>query len=125
MTRAKSSSTAAVEPANPRHAQALGISIIYQTFSQAPHLSVAENLYLGREPLTPWGTIDGRRAKAMSRDALARVGLALDPDTPIKRLSVAQRLERREGRAQGRGDSGPGRHRQELHDPKIQELLNQ
>jgi ribose transport system ATP-binding protein len=81
----------AVEPANPRHAQALGISIIYQTFSQAPHLSVAENLYLGREPLTPWGTIDSRRAKAMSREALARVGLTLDPDTPIKLLSVAQR----------------------------------
>jgi ribose transport system ATP-binding protein len=41
-----------VEPRSPRHAQSLGISIIYQTFSQAPHLNVAENLFLGREPLT-------------------------------------------------------------------------
>ena len=80
-----------VEPDGPRHAQELGIGIIYQTFSQAPHLSVAENLFLGREPLTPWGLIDGRRTNAMSRAALARVGLALDPETPIKRLSVAQR----------------------------------
>jgi ribose transport system ATP-binding protein len=75
----------------PRHAQALGISIIYQTFSQAPHLNVAENLFLGREPLTAWRTIDDRRTQAMSREALARVGLAIDPRTPIKKLSVAQR----------------------------------
>ena len=80
-----------IEPRNARHAQTLGISIIYQTFSQAPHLNVAENLFLGREPLTPWGTIDARRTRAMSRDALARVGLDLDPQTPIKKLSVAQR----------------------------------
>jgi ribose transport system ATP-binding protein len=80
-----------VEPRSPRHAQTLGISIIYQTFSQAPHLNVAENLFLGREPLTVWGTIDARRIHAMSREALARVGLALDPQTPIKKLSVAQR----------------------------------
>jgi ribose transport system ATP-binding protein len=80
-----------IEPRNPRHAQSLGISIIYQTFSQAPHLNVAENLFLGREPLTLWGTIDARRTRRMSRDALARVGLDLDPQTPIKKLSVAQR----------------------------------
>jgi ribose transport system ATP-binding protein len=80
-----------VELRGPRHAQTLGISIIYQTFSQAPHLTVAENLFLGREPLTPWRTIDERRTQASSREALARVGLAIDPRTPIKKLSVAQR----------------------------------
>jgi ribose transport system ATP-binding protein len=80
-----------VEPRGPRHARVLGISIIYQTFSQAPHLNVAENLFLGREPLTAWCTIDERKTQAMSREALARVGLAIDPRTPIKKLSVAQR----------------------------------
>jgi ribose transport system ATP-binding protein len=80
-----------VEPRNPRHAQALGIGIIYQTFSQAPHLTVAENLFLGREPLTRWGTIDLRKTVAMSSQVLALVGLAVDPNTPIKKLSVAQR----------------------------------
>ena len=80
-----------VEPRNPRHAQALGISIIYQTFSQAPDLDIAENLFLGREPLTPWGTINGRRMRAMSREALARVGLDVAPQTLVKKLSVAQR----------------------------------
>jgi ribose transport system ATP-binding protein len=80
-----------VEPRDPRHAQALGIAIIYQTFSQAPHLTVAENLFLGREYNTRWGTIDLRKMAAMSIQALALVGLAVDPNTPIKKLSVAQR----------------------------------
>ena len=80
-----------VAPRDPRHAQALGIGIIYQTFSQAPHLSVAQNLFLGREPLTRWRTIDARKSRSMSREALALVGLEVDPETPIKRLSVAQR----------------------------------
>ncbi len=81
----------AVEPRDPRHAQALGISIIYQTFSQAPHLTVAQNLFLGREPMTRWGTIDTRKARAMSQEAMAPIGLAVDPDTQIRHLSVAQR----------------------------------
>jgi ribose transport system ATP-binding protein len=81
----------AVEPLDPRHAQELGISIIYQTFSQARHLTVAENLFLGREPLTRWRSIDIQKTWAMSKAALARVGLSVDPDTPIKKLSVAQR----------------------------------
>jgi ribose transport system ATP-binding protein len=78
-------------PRNPRHAQSLGISIIYQTFSQALDLTIAENLFLGREPLTRWGTIDARRTRAMSRAALARVGLDVGPHTLVKKLSVAQR----------------------------------
>ena len=80
-----------IEPRNPRHAQALGISIIYQTFSQAPQLSVAQNLFLGREPMTRWGTIDERKTRAMSEKAMASIGLPVDPATPIKNLSVAQR----------------------------------
>jgi ribose transport system ATP-binding protein len=80
-----------VEPRNPRHAQSLGISIIYQTFSQALDLTIAENLLLGREPLTRWGTIDVQKARAMSREALARVGLDVAPRTLVKKLSVAQR----------------------------------
>src|SRR5262245_50215545 len=80
-----------VELGNPRHAQALGISIIYQTFSQALDLPIAENLFLGREPLTRWGTIDARKTRAMGREALARVGLDVAPHTQVKKLSVAQR----------------------------------
>ena len=72
-----------VEPRNPRHAQTLGISIIYQTFSQAPHLNVAENLFLGREPLTALG--DHRRPPD-PRDELRRHSrVSVSPSTLRRR----------------------------------------
>jgi ribose transport system ATP-binding protein len=46
---------------SPREAQELGISTIYQEFNLVPHLSAAENIYLGREPAIGAGIIDGRR----------------------------------------------------------------
>src|SRR2546426_4376781 len=42
----------AIEIKNPKHARALGISIIYQELNLVPHLSAAENIFLGREPVT-------------------------------------------------------------------------
>ena len=47
-----------VEIKNPKHAQTLGISTIYQEFNLIPHLSVAENIFLGREPIHLPGVID-------------------------------------------------------------------
>lgn len=38
------------EPAGPRHAQELGISIIHQEFNLMPDLTVAQNIFIGREP---------------------------------------------------------------------------
>ncbi len=76
---------------NPRHAQELGISIIYQTFNQAPHLTVGENILLGREPLSRWGAIDWRELYGRARGVLDRVGLQVDCRTRIMDLSVAQR----------------------------------
>jgi ABC-type sugar transport system ATPase subunit len=73
----------------PGHAQALGIAMVHQEFALAPHLSVAENLFLGREP--------GRRGfvnrRAELRDAgalLERVGLRVDPRRLVGTLTVAQ-----------------------------------
>ena len=44
-----------VELRDTQAAQALGVSVIYQDFALAPNLTVAENLFLGRELITPWG----------------------------------------------------------------------
>ena len=109
-----------VELRGPRHAQALGISIIYQSFSQAPHLSVAENLFLGREPLTAWGTIDERKAQAMSREAArARRPRArpADADQEAERRPAPAGRDRegaerrRQDRDHGRADLGADRSR--------------
>ncbi|HEY8476561.1 MAG TPA: sugar ABC transporter ATP-binding protein, partial [Chloroflexota bacterium] len=78
-----------VEIVGPRVARELGISTIYQEFSLVPHLSVAENIYLGRQP-GRWGLVAWRQ---MERDAAAlldALGVPLDPRAPVGSLSVAQ-----------------------------------
>lgn len=75
----------------PERMLELGIAVIYQELAQAPHLTVAENIFLGRLPKTRLGTIDWRRAKAAAQDVLDRLGFRVDPAARIDTLSVAQR----------------------------------
>lgn len=76
---------------HPQEAQRAGISTIYQHLSQAAHLSVAENVFLGDPPLTGLGLIDWTRMRAGARAALDRVGATVDVDAVVKTLSVAER----------------------------------
>ena len=78
---------------DPRDALAHGIAIIYQELSLIDKLTVAENLLLGQLPgresatwLVDWPTV-WRKASAL----LAQVGLSLDPQVPVARLSVGQK----------------------------------
>lgn len=73
----------------PGHAQALGISMVYQEFALAPDLSVAQNLSLGHEPMR-LGFIDRKAEIARAHEVLAQVGLTLDPRRAVGALSVAQ-----------------------------------
>ncbi|WP_313196691.1 sugar ABC transporter ATP-binding protein [Shinella zoogloeoides] len=79
-----------VDFANPAEALAAGISIIEQELSPVSGLTIAENIFLGREPLTRFGTVDfatmNRRAKVL----LDELGFELAPQTPMGGLSVAQ-----------------------------------
>ena len=70
-------------------AEALGIATIHQEFNLVPQLSVAENVLLGRQPRR-FGIIDKRRMQSEARRALARVGLQIDPRTPVSSLGVAR-----------------------------------
>jgi monosaccharide-transporting ATPase len=77
-----------IAPASPRAASELGISTVYQEVNLVPELSVAENLFLGRQPgrfgLVRWGAMRRRAVKA-----LRRVGLELDVGRRLGRLSIA------------------------------------
>ncbi|REJ18674.1 MAG: D-xylose ABC transporter ATP-binding protein [Paenibacillaceae bacterium] len=75
---------------NVKDAQAYGISIIHQEISLVPHLSVAENIFLGKEPVTKTGWIDWKRMIEETRKTLQQFGLELSPDVPVKKLTVAQ-----------------------------------
>ena len=78
----------------PRHAQRLGIAMVHQEFALAPHLTIAENLVLGREQ-THLGMIRRGSERAQARELLERVGLDVDPVRKLASLSVAdqQRVE--------------------------------
>nr|WP_263324773.1 sugar ABC transporter ATP-binding protein [Neobacillus sp. Marseille-Q6967] len=75
----------------PKHSQKLGISIIYQEFNLIPHMSVAENIFIGREPRKTKGILDRKKLKDETRKWLDRVGLTrVSPDVLISGLSVAE-----------------------------------
>lgn len=73
----------------PRHAQSLGVAMVYQEFALAPHLTVAQNLFLGREPVR-FGFVNRRTERRKARELLERVGLDIGPDRLVSTLSVAQ-----------------------------------
>jgi ribose transport system ATP-binding protein len=75
---------------NPREAQAAGISIIFQELHQVANLSVAENIFLGREPLTPFGLIDYAAMNHAAAGLLAQLELKVDPRTLVGQLRVGQ-----------------------------------
>jgi len=74
----------------PRDAQAQGLSIIHQEFNLVPHLTVAENIWLGREPLTGGLFTRPGEQTRRTRELLARLHLPLDPRAVVSTLSVAQ-----------------------------------
>ena len=80
-----------VQIISPHHAQQLGISMIYQEFNLSPFLSVAENIFLGREPLIGRSPlVDWKRMYRDARDILGRIRVELDVKRPVNELSVAQ-----------------------------------
>ena len=72
-------------------AQKLGIAVIFQEFSLVPHLDIAQNIFLGREPKgrIP-GTIDRRRILADAKRVLDMIGFDIDPAITVDKLGVAQ-----------------------------------
>ena len=110
----------AVEIDGPRAARDLGIRVIYQELNLVPHLSVAENIFLGELPTHGWrrvqrdppyvrptdppllrrpglfrpgfpGLIDWRTLADRTSTLLADLGMTLDPHAPVGRLGLAQR----------------------------------
>ncbi|SKA29742.1 galactofuranose ABC transporter, ATP-binding protein YtfR [Consotaella salsifontis] len=75
-------------PRDVLDAQALGIGTVYQEVNLLPNLSVAENLYLGRQPKR-FGMIDMRAMNRLSRELLKRYGLDIDVAAPLSSFSVA------------------------------------
>ena len=74
----------------PADAAARGVAMIHQELNLVDELSVAENLFLGREPMTRLQLLDRRAMNAQAARLLASVGSDADPRRPVRRLSIAQ-----------------------------------
>jgi simple sugar transport system ATP-binding protein len=77
-----------ISPKSSAEAQGLGISTVYQEVNLVPTLSVAENIFLGREP-KKWGRIDWPKVYAGATAALAKLNLNIDVKRPLEDYSIA------------------------------------
>jgi rhamnose transport system ATP-binding protein len=78
-----------LELSGPADARAAGIAVIYQEPMLFPDLSVAENLFMGRQPLGRGRRIDRSAMAGRCTELFARLGVRLDPDRPARGLSIA------------------------------------
>ena len=69
--------------------RAEGIAVIWQEFSLAPHLSVVENMFLGRE-LRRGRRLDKGEMRRQAAEAIATLGVSIDLDSTVERLSTSQ-----------------------------------
>lgn len=79
-----------VDFASPSDAQEAGVATVYQEFSLVPQLSVAKNIFLGREPGGRFGLVDEAQLIAKARTLLEQYNIDLDPRVEVCELSVAQ-----------------------------------
>ena len=81
----------AVQFDSPLQSQAAGISVITQEFNLVPQLSVAENIFLGREPVGPTGLIDWKICNERSTQAIRELGMQIPSTQRVEYLSVADK----------------------------------
>ncbi len=80
-----------VEIPNPRSAQDLGISMIHQELNLMPHLTVAQNIYIGREPRRGVRfVLDEKGINKQTEELFAGMHLKLDPRTKVSDLTIAK-----------------------------------
>jgi simple sugar transport system ATP-binding protein len=77
-----------VNPHSTKHAESLGISTVYQEINLIPHLSVAENICLGRQT-TILGTICWGAIRRQAREAMGRLGIDIDVTREVSSYSIA------------------------------------
>ena len=78
-----------VEHMSPTKAQELGIAIIHQELNMCSHLTVAENIFLGRE-MTKSGVLSTREMNRMAAEVLQRLKININPETIVGSLPVSK-----------------------------------
>jgi galactofuranose transport system ATP-binding protein len=77
-----------IRPDSPFSAQKLGISTVYQEVNLCPNLSVAENIFVGRQPMK-FGRINWRELNRRADEALRKLNIVIDVTQPLSSCSIA------------------------------------
>lgn len=78
-----------INPKSTLEAQKEGISTIYQELNLVPFQTVYENMFLGREPRTKWGTVDRKQMVKKSEEVLGELGIHIDVTLPLSSYGTA------------------------------------
>ena len=73
----------------PDKAMEMKIAVVHQELNLVPHMSVAENVFVGRELTTKWGTVDFNEMENRTAEILKRFQIELDPKMKVADLSIA------------------------------------
>ncbi|MFD2250395.1 inositol transport system ATP-binding protein [Pseudochelatococcus lubricantis] len=76
---------------SPLDALERGIAMIHQELNLMPFMTVAENIWIRREPTNRFGLVDHRRMSRMTRELFDRLHIGIDPDVEVQKLTVAAR----------------------------------
>ncbi|MCF0073943.1 sugar ABC transporter ATP-binding protein [Dyadobacter sp. CY261] len=74
----------------PKDAQQQGVVIIHQELNLIPYLTITENIFLGRELVTQYGTMDKSRMRKKTQEILDRLKLKVNPESQVFKLKVGQ-----------------------------------
>ena len=78
-------------PRDPKHALEMGIGIIHQELNMMDHLTVAQNIFIGRESTKAGGILLDKREQARrAEELLRRLNMNIDPEEPLGRLTVGK-----------------------------------
>lgn len=75
----------------PARARELGVAAVAQELSVLDHQSVADNIFLGREPRGRFGLTDRQRRNGLAQELLTRLGLSISPRTMVRDLTLAEK----------------------------------
>lgn len=76
---------------SPLNALGQGIAMIHQELNLMPFMTVAENIWIRREPLTRLGFVDHGKLRRQTEELFAKLNIAIDPEAEVRELTVANR----------------------------------
>jgi len=79
-----------IEMKSPLMAQRAGLSMVFQELNLLENMNIAENIFIGREPIAKGGFLNREELKESAKKELEKVGLQIDPETPVDQLSCGQ-----------------------------------